>query len=233
MTDEPPTRRILPRTRYVSASPQTWSLIRGAYLSGLSAPTVAARFGVSVTALRKRARREGWTKRLFAARATPWNACAANPNPAPLSSRPDPGRDPGGEPGRDPDAPLTEAEVMAWWNQPVRFHPTDVARKALAGAVDAIKTGQGLNAVRLARAADAVARLDAMLEYAEEDPARAESESQARSDMMRQFIRQQAVRLAEDLAAGRPLPPHYAEAQEINRADDAVLAAEREGSNVS
>lgn len=122
---------------------------------------------------------------------------------------------------------------MAWWDQPVRFHPTDVARKALAGAVEAIKTGHGLNAVRLARAADAVARLDAMLEYAEEDPARAESESQARSDMMRQFIRQQAVRLAEDLAAGRPLPPHYAEAQEINRADDAVLAAEREGSNVS
>lgn len=225
MTDEPPTRRVLPRTRYVSASPQTWSLIRGAYLSGLSAPTVAARFGVSVTALRKRARREGWTKRLFAARATPWNACAAAPAPAPDSSPVDA--------PRDPDAPLTEAEVMAWWDQPVRFHPTDVARKALAGAVEAIKTGHGLNAVRLARAADAVARLDAMLEYAEEDPARAESESQARSDMMRQFIRQQAVRLAEDLAAGRPLPPHYAEAQAINRADDAVLAAEREGSNVS
>ena len=35
-----------PRTRYVTASPATWILIRGAYLSGLSAPTVAARFGV-------------------------------------------------------------------------------------------------------------------------------------------------------------------------------------------
>lgn len=54
-----PTPRRLPRTRYVHASPQTWSLIRGAYLSGLSAPTVAARFGVSETAIRKRARREG------------------------------------------------------------------------------------------------------------------------------------------------------------------------------
>ena len=39
----------------------------GAYLSGLSAPTVAARFGVSVSALRKRARREGWTKQQYAA----------------------------------------------------------------------------------------------------------------------------------------------------------------------
>ena len=62
----------LPHTRYVTASPETWSLIRGAYLSGLSAPTVAARFGVSETALRRRARREGWTKRDFAARSTPW-----------------------------------------------------------------------------------------------------------------------------------------------------------------
>ena len=48
-----------PKSTYVTASPQTWELIRAAYLSGLSGPTVAARFGVSVTALRKRAMREG------------------------------------------------------------------------------------------------------------------------------------------------------------------------------
>lgn len=55
-----------PKSTYVTASPQTWELIRAAYLSGLSAPTVAARFGVSVTALRTRAMREGWTKAAFA-----------------------------------------------------------------------------------------------------------------------------------------------------------------------
>lgn len=65
MQDHP--RRGLPRTRYVTASPETWSLIRGAYLSGMSAPAVAARFGVSETSIRRRAGREGWTKAAFAA----------------------------------------------------------------------------------------------------------------------------------------------------------------------
>jgi hypothetical protein len=59
-----------PETRYVTASPDTWSLIRGAWLSGLSVRTVAGRFGVSEGALPKRAAREGWTRRAFAARAT-------------------------------------------------------------------------------------------------------------------------------------------------------------------
>ena len=59
--------KALPKTRYVTVAAETWGLIRGAYLSGLSAPTVAARFGVSVTALRKHAAKEGWTKRVFAA----------------------------------------------------------------------------------------------------------------------------------------------------------------------
>jgi uncharacterized protein YjcR len=54
--------RAHPATTYVRAGPQTWGRIREAYLSGLSAPTVAARFGVSVAAIRKRAAREGWTK---------------------------------------------------------------------------------------------------------------------------------------------------------------------------
>jgi|GEM_PF-4128770 len=44
--------------RYVTVSPDTWSLIRGAYLSGLSARTVAGRFGAAEGALRKRAARE-------------------------------------------------------------------------------------------------------------------------------------------------------------------------------
>jgi hypothetical protein len=46
-------------THYRTASPETWSLIRGAWLSGLSAPTVGARFGAASGAIRKRAKREG------------------------------------------------------------------------------------------------------------------------------------------------------------------------------
>ena len=47
---------------YAIVSDETWTLIRSAYLSGLSGALVARRFGVSLSALRKRAQREGWTK---------------------------------------------------------------------------------------------------------------------------------------------------------------------------
>ena len=47
---------------YAIVSDETWTLIRAAYLSGLSGALVARRFGVSLSALRKRAQREGWTK---------------------------------------------------------------------------------------------------------------------------------------------------------------------------
>ena len=80
--------KALPKTRYVTVAAETWGLIRGAYLSGLSAPTVAARFGVSVTALRKHAAKEGWTKRAFAARqALERSAPPAGPAPAAATQR--------------------------------------------------------------------------------------------------------------------------------------------------
>lgn len=50
------------RAPYAIVSDETWELVRAAYLSGLSASVVAARFGVTVWGLRKRAAREGWTK---------------------------------------------------------------------------------------------------------------------------------------------------------------------------
>ncbi len=73
--------RAHPATTYVRASPETWGRIREAYLSGLSAPTVAARFGVSVAAIRKRAAREGWTKAAMghASRAPSWRGAAPRP----------------------------------------------------------------------------------------------------------------------------------------------------------
>ena len=58
--------RAKPTSTYHKASPRTWELIRAAYLSGLSAPALAARFGVSVGAIRKRAGRDGWTKAAYA-----------------------------------------------------------------------------------------------------------------------------------------------------------------------
>ncbi len=209
--------RALPKTRYVTVAAETWGLIRGAYLSGLSAPTVAARFGVSVTALRKHAAKEGWTKRAFAAR----QALERSAPPA------------GPAPNAAPDGPPDEAAVLAAWRAPLYIRPDDLARKALAGAAHALKAGEGLNAVRLARAASEIVRLNDVLDWAEEDPAKADERFETGQAMMRMFLREQALTLAQDLVAGRDLPPDYADLKrelarlEATRA--AAEGAEREG----
>jgi len=185
--------KALPKTRYVTVAAETWGLIRGAYLSGLSAPTVAARFGVSVTALRKHAAKEGWTKRAFAARSA--SARSAPPSaPAPAAPV---------------DGPPDEAAVLAAWRAPLHIRPDDLARRALAGTAHALKTGEGLNAVRLARAATEIARLNDVLQWAEEDPAESDERFEAGQAMMRMFLRERALTLAQDLMAGRDLPPEY------------------------
>ena len=77
-------RMSTPKT-YTKVSPQTWELVRAAYLSGLSATVVARRFGVTLSSLRKRASREGWTKAALA---------RANASAAPDADRPKPSLDP-------------------------------------------------------------------------------------------------------------------------------------------
>jgi hypothetical protein len=222
-------RTRLPHTRYVTASAETWSLIRGAYLSGLSAPTVAARFGVSETALRRRARREGWTKRDFAALATPWPLGRAMGGPVGLLAAP--GQGPGLPP--DPDAPLTEDDVVAAWSSPIQIRPGDLARRTLAAAADAVKGGRGLTALRLARAANEIARLDALFEWVEYDPAEQERDREAGEALTLRWVRERALRLAEDLAAGRPLPPEYAAIGPGDADCDADLDDAAEGPGVS
>jgi len=202
-----------PRTRYVTASPATWSLIRSAYLSGLSAPTVAARFGVSVTALRKRARREGWTKAAFAATVTPWSGPAPDAPPSPAEPAAN---------GLTAGSPEEEA-LLEGWRSPLHIRPGDLARRTLATAAHAVKTGSGLNALRLARAAAEIARLDRMLEWAVDDPAEADAQAENRDSMMRLFLREQALNLAQILIDGGDLPAPYAEA----RAELARLCAAR------
>lgn len=195
-------RRRLPRTRYVTASPETWGLIRGAYLSGMSAPAVAARFGVSETSIRRRAGREGWTKAAFAARVTPW---LVPPGARAIARSAEAAAGPG---AADPEV-AREAPVMDHWRAPLTIRPDDLARKALAGAMSALKAGEGLNALRLARAAAEIARLDAVLEWTDEDLADSEADAEFRFQQMQTFIRERALNLAEDLFAGRDLPEQY------------------------
>ena len=209
--------KALPKTRYVTVSGETWGLIRGAYLSGLSAPTVAARFGVSVTALRKHAAAGGWTKRAFAARRA-LERSAAPPGPASAA------------PARETsDGPPDEAAVLAAWRAPLHIRPDDLARRALAGAAHALKTGEGLKAVRLARAATEIARLNDVLEWAEDDPAMADERFESGQAMMRMFLRERALTLAQDLIAGRDLPPEYEDLKVELARLAAVRAAAAEG----
>ena len=83
-------RMSTPKT-YTKVSPQTWELIRAAYLSGLSATVVARRFGVTLSSLRKRASREGWTKAALA-RASAARPCCAWSTPTRRTKRATPSR---------------------------------------------------------------------------------------------------------------------------------------------
>ncbi|MBU1539016.1 MAG: hypothetical protein KKC29_01955, partial [Alphaproteobacteria bacterium] len=107
------------------------------------------------------------------------------------------------------DGPPDEAAVLAAWRAPLHIRPEDLARKALANAAHALKAGEGLNAVRLARAATEIARLNGILEWADEDPAEADERFETGQAMMRMFLRERALTLAQDLIAGRDLPPEY------------------------
>jgi hypothetical protein len=165
---------------------------------------------VSEGAIRKRAAREGWTKRDFAARATPWprgRAPGAGVGAAPPpdeAGTPEPGTP---EPG---SLAATEARILERWKaSPFVIQPNDLARKALAGAAHALKAGEGLNALRLARAAAEIARLDGLFDWAIEDVAETEAQVEARHEIMQMFLRERALSLAEDIVAGRPLPPEF------------------------
>lgn len=193
--------RAHPNTRHTRAAPQTWALIRGAYLSGLSAPTVAARFGVTVHALRKRARREGWTK-------TVWAEVQARNGAGPVAAAA-PG---GGAPDRGaPGDPELDAAVAATAG-PLEFRAEAVARRALANAAQAVRLGDGAQALALARAAELIARLDERLPYAGEEPDD-EAAFEARQALFRRYLAEQALSLARALAAGEPLPAPYADLQ--------------------
>ena len=185
-----------PSTPYTRAGPRVWALIREAYLAGLSAPTLAARFGVSIGAIRKRAGREGWTK-AAAARAAPFPGA---PGPTRPRVNSPPGAPLPGAPG--------ETEVVRACAIPTVIQPQTLARGALARAAAALRDGEGLAALRLARAAEAIARLDDRLDLDFDDTP---IDDDGREAMLRTYVRSIAVGLAVSLARGEPLPEGYAD----------------------
>ena len=198
--------RAKPKTTYVAASPQTWELVRAAYLSGLSGPTVAARFGVSVTALRKRAAREGWTKQAFArARDLPAHDPALALAHAPGHAY---GRVPAPPPARDAVGAGLDAIVE---RHMVSLHvePEQLARRALGLAARAVAEGRGLEAGRLARAAKAIGELNDVLPPAGWGDDEADGDPDGRRAHLRAMAVAIALNLAERIVAGRPLPPEF------------------------
>lgn len=209
--------RAKPKTTYVTASPATWELIRAAYLSGLSAPTAAARFGVSVGALRKRAQREGWTKRAFVAA----GPCATGAGGTGAVAAPTPAA---------PAALLPPhlADIEQRMQRPVSYAAPDVARSSLRMAVRSLAAGDPLAALRHARAAQMIARLDDLIPWMseDEDPLQAEARQAAFSD----FAFSVAGELATCLVTGVDIPPGYlARADEWRRRHEADAAARAAG----
>ena len=95
--------------------PETWARVRAAYVAGESAPSVARRFDVGLSNLRRRAMAEGWTRKCIAKRLDlkPVRGGADDPPPAlaPLAIAID-GADP---PAVDPEVAIARAMRRAAW----------------------------------------------------------------------------------------------------------------------
>ena len=210
-----------PTTTYVTASVRTWEMIRAAYLSGLSAPNVAARFGVSVSGLRKRAQREGWTKRnqadwrggIQVGPPSPW----PGPHPAPASAPSPQAAAAAAGPPETGDLPPDLANLQAIAVPPAPLDAPSVARKALSLAMRALTRGQSADALRLARAAGLIAKLDEVVPQSWEVENADEVES--RHSALQDLAFNIAGELAEALMAGRGemLPVYLERARQWRR----------------
>src|SRR5690606_29146169 len=92
---------------------------------------------------------------------------------------------------------------------PLEIRVSAVARRALANAAQAVRLGDGPAAVALARAAEPIAKLGRRRPSSPGQPA-TEAAAQTRPAAPHRSPRQQALQLARDLTAGRPLPEAYA-----------------------
>tara|TARA_R110002051_G_scaffold15509_1_gene48235 strand:- start:80 stop:520 length:441 start_codon:yes stop_codon:yes gene_type:complete len=123
--------------------PETWARVKAAYVAGEPAPSVARRFDVGLSNLRRRAMAEGWTRNRIAETLDlkPVRGGADDPGaglePLPVSTSPADAVDP---PWIDPDLAVTRAVRRAAW---------------------LVSEGRAVEARVLIRAAEALKSLDA------------------------------------------------------------------------
>ncbi|MFA4892133.1 hypothetical protein [Brevundimonas sp.] len=118
--------------------PETWAQVRAAYVAGESAPSVARRFDVGLSNLRRRAMAEGWTRSRIAER---------------LDLTPVRG-------GADaPPAMLAPLSVLAETAEPPWVDPEVAMGRALRRATWLVSEGRAAEARALARAVEALERM--------------------------------------------------------------------------
>jgi len=96
--------------------PETWARVKAAYVAGESAPSVARRFDVGLSNLRRRAMAEGWTRRRIAQQLDlrPVRGGADDPPPA-LAALSFAGDDATEPPWVDPEVAIARAMRRAAW----------------------------------------------------------------------------------------------------------------------
>jgi hypothetical protein len=140
------------RTRYKHRSPETWELVRTAYMRGESAPVLARRFDVTVWNIYKKAMEEGWSRRaliLAEAEARGAAAGAAEPPSIPAFAAPPPLTPPPLAP--EPVPPSLEDDLP----------PAEAAERVAADAGRAALAGRYDEAQKLTRLAESLRRLAA------------------------------------------------------------------------
>ncbi len=204
------------RPGYQIAGPQTWALARELYLAGLPAPEVAARLDVSVHNLRKKASREGWSRRAHAERVLDARlAAAAGEAPGAAAGE-------GGLDGAPDDAPA-EAD------------PGEAAKTLVRRAAALALAGRAEAASALLKTAEALRRAAEVAAPAPPDgweaPAAADLPRTPEDEAELGF---RLARMARRLSEARGAPAEVVEAQaaaaELKYAAWAALVAARDPS---
>lgn len=172
--------------------PETWARVREAYCAGEPGPSVALRFDVGLANIRKKAAREGWTRRHVA------EAIDLKPIR--------------GEPDRPPP-PWETPEPAA--PEPPAPGPDVAVAKGLARASAALARGDAAGAVALTRAAEGLARVTGHDPAAapppealdEDEDAAREAEARAQWEAFHREIEARAGELALQMLADRRSSP--------------------------
>lgn len=118
--------------------PETWAQVRKAYVAGESAPSVARRFDVGLSNLRRRAMAEGWTRSRIAERLDLRTLRGGADDPPPALGA------------------LAELDCLP---ETPWVDPREALSKAVRRASWLVSQGQSAEATALLRAAEALERL--------------------------------------------------------------------------